>query len=113
MTALLRKSNRFVHPHSKAVLNRLRRKQQINLDKPHRTHYTNPVKYFTQNLLGDGYMDYQVNYKYVHENGKLRSGAIVLAAKDIAEAKKEAVTRLKAEHDTRFQVTSVIQFGTK
>lgn len=56
-------------------------------------------------------MLFQVNYKYVHANGKLRSGAAALEAKDVNEARKAAITKIKEEHD-HFEITSVKPFGT-
>lgn len=61
----------------------------------------------TINLLGDTQMPmYQVNYKYLHANGKIRSGAMATEAKDVTEAKKNAAAQLKTEHD-KFEITSI------
>lgn len=53
---------------------------------------------------------YQVNYKYIHANGKIRSAAYACVGKDVNEAKKKATEEIKKEYDN-FEITSVKTFG--
>jgi len=52
-------------------------------------------------------MKYRANYGYAVK-GKLRSGALIIEAKDIREAKVEANKQLAAEYDWH-QLNSIIQ----
>lgn len=55
-------------------------------------------------------MLFQVNFKFVHETGKLRSSAHVLEAKDTKEARAAAIKAIKADYD-HFEITSIKTFG--
>lgn len=52
---------------------------------------------------------FQVNYKYVAANGKLRNAGTIEDAKTAAEAVKAAIPKIKAEHD-KFVITSTLQW---
>lgn len=55
-------------------------------------------------------MLWQVNYKYVAANRKLRSASVVVDAPSLKEANTKATAEIKAEFD-HFQITSTKQFG--
>lgn len=51
-------------------------------------------------------MLYQVNYKYLHNNGKIRSDAMAVNADTEKDARKLATDAIKKEHD-HFEITSL------
>lgn len=57
------------------------------------------------NMATEKQTTYRVNYAYAVK-GKLRSGALILNCKDIADARELATKQLKEEYDW-FQVNSI------
>jgi len=62
-------------------------------------------------LTGETQMLFQVNYKYIHENGKIRSAPIAIEAKDTKEARTRAIEEIRKEV-THFEITSIKTWGT-
>lgn len=57
-------------------------------------------------------MLHQVNYKYVAENNKLRSTAIIVDAKDVHEARKLGNAQILKETESgHFEITSIKLFA--
>lgn len=55
-------------------------------------------------------MLHQVQYRYIAENRKIRSEALIIDAKDVHEARKNAMLEIRKEHD-HFEIGTIRLFG--
>lgn len=50
---------------------------------------------------------YICNYKYLHNNGKVRSAQVAIYANDVEDARKKAALQLENEVETHFEVGNI------
>jgi len=56
-------------------------------------------------------MHFRVSYNYIGPKNVLRSGALVIEAKDAVEAKRRADEQLKKTQETAYEIVGAKPFG--